>query len=375
MAGLNYLPAFGLQHRGVYITPQALTHSLVLLKMGKIISRNMLSWLDLRLMEILTSVKRQYISFKSLVNDFVYSFGRASLLLLVEVWNHTVPVRERVRIRDIKDSGWKEKTNSAHNYIEAKRREANSKPRWNSRVPLDSLHDYNNHAFLVEKVRKKLTSMMRAKCKIKFSWVKERVGIFSNIMADRRAKGVAWNDETSYEYSKTPTRALNREVAEETLIKWQSKRTKTSKAKATKQYFPTVQDRIVTKIHLTTKLTAVLTSHGKTKAYLHRFNLRDDAKCICNEGDQTLDHILFQCTDTTKQRDLLKFQLEARRTWPASKLELITKHKKVFTEYIESIDFDQLQQKSDSSLYSAMGDFCFDVTRVFLHGATMPSLA
>ena len=50
-------------------------------------------------MEILTSVKRLYISFKSLVNDFVYSFGRAALLLLVEVKNHTVPVRERGRIR------------------------------------------------------------------------------------------------------------------------------------------------------------------------------------------------------------------------------------------------------------------------------------
>ena len=36
-------------------------------------------------MEILTSVKRLYISFKSHVNDFVYSFGRDALLLLVEV--------------------------------------------------------------------------------------------------------------------------------------------------------------------------------------------------------------------------------------------------------------------------------------------------
>ena len=51
-------------------------------------------------MEILTSVRRLFISFKSLVNDFVYSFGRAALLLLVEVYNHTVPVRERRRIRD-----------------------------------------------------------------------------------------------------------------------------------------------------------------------------------------------------------------------------------------------------------------------------------
>ena len=50
-------------------------------------------------MEILTSVRRLYISFKSLVNDIVYNFGRAALLLLVEVQNHTVPVRERSRIR------------------------------------------------------------------------------------------------------------------------------------------------------------------------------------------------------------------------------------------------------------------------------------
>ena len=50
-------------------------------------------------MEILTSVNRLYISFKSLVNNFVYSFSRAALLLLVEVQNHTVPVRERGRLR------------------------------------------------------------------------------------------------------------------------------------------------------------------------------------------------------------------------------------------------------------------------------------
>ena len=36
-------------------------------------------------MEILTSVKRLYVRFKSLVNDFVYSFGCTGLLLLVEV--------------------------------------------------------------------------------------------------------------------------------------------------------------------------------------------------------------------------------------------------------------------------------------------------
>jgi len=40
------LPATGRQHRRCII-PQAVTHSLVLLRMDKIISRNMLSWLEL----------------------------------------------------------------------------------------------------------------------------------------------------------------------------------------------------------------------------------------------------------------------------------------------------------------------------------------
>jgi len=40
------LPAPGQQHRGCII-PHTVTHSLVLQKMGKIISRNMLSWLEL----------------------------------------------------------------------------------------------------------------------------------------------------------------------------------------------------------------------------------------------------------------------------------------------------------------------------------------
>ena len=39
-------PATGRQHRGCII-PQAVTHSLVLLKMGRIIARNMLSWREL----------------------------------------------------------------------------------------------------------------------------------------------------------------------------------------------------------------------------------------------------------------------------------------------------------------------------------------
>ena len=101
-----------------------------------------------------------------------------------------------------------------------------------------------------------------------------------------------------------------------------------------------------TNVNLTSKITAVLSGHGKTKAYLYRFNLREDAKCMCDIVDQTIDHILFQCIETRKQRTRIKLHLNKQKNWPKNKLELITKHRNLFSEFIESIDFDLLQ-KSD----------------------------
>jgi hypothetical protein len=102
------------------------------------------------------------------------------------------------------------------------------------------------------------------------------------------AKEAAQSDGTNYGYSRIPISAIYREAAEEAIQKCQEQWKKTSKAEATKQYFPTVMDRIGTKINLTPKLTAVLSGHGKTRAYLYRFNLWEDAKCICDKDDQTI---------------------------------------------------------------------------------------
>jgi len=106
-------------------------------------------------------------------------------------------------------------------------------------------------------------------------------------------------------------------------------------------------DRIGTKTNLTSKLTAVLSGRGKTSAYLYGFNLREDAKCICDKDDQIMDHILFRCIETRKQRDRIKLHLRKQKNWTANKRELIAAHGEVFGEFIESIDFDLLQKKSD----------------------------
>jgi len=164
-------------------------------------------------------------------------------------------------------------------------------------------------------------------------------GTRGNKIADRLAKEAARSGGTEYEFARIQKSTIYQEAREEARQKWQREWTTSQKAAATRQYFPTIQDRLGTKIKLTPKITAVLTGHGMTKAYLHRFHLSEDAKCRCGNEYQSMDHILFHCEELNAQRELLKQQMG---TWPASKEDLITKHKKEFYEYIESIEYDKL---------------------------------
>ena len=132
------------------------------------------------------------------------------------------------------------------------------------------------------------------------------VPIFVVICRVRLAKEAARSHRTNYEYNRIPISAITYDAAEEAVRKWQTEWTTSLKAAATRQYFPSVRERLGMRIHLTPKLTAVLSGHGKTRAYLHRFKLREEATCICGKEDQTMDHLLFNCIKTREQRDLLK---------------------------------------------------------------------
>jgi ribosomal protein L13 len=69
-----------------------------------------------------------------------------------------------------------------------------------------------------------------------------------------------------------------------------------TKAAITKQYFPTIQERLKTEMRVTQNIAAMLTWHGKTRAYLQRFKIVENATCACEQEDQTVDHILYYST-------------------------------------------------------------------------------
>jgi len=85
---------------------------------------------------------------------------------------------------------------------------------------------------------------------------------------------------------------------------------------------------------------ALVTGHGKTRLYLHRFKKTESAVCLCNKEDQILDHILNKCTRHKTQRDLFKEKVLKAWSWPVSKKELITKQLKSFLTFTEIINLE-----------------------------------
>jgi hypothetical protein len=88
--------------------------------------------------------------------------------------------------------------------------------------------------------------------------------------------------------------------------------------------------------------TAVLTAHGKPKAYLHRFKIIESLECPCDGGNQTVDRIVYDCIKLQREREQLIHNLSHQESWPVEKSDLVKKHAKHFLQYVKSIDFEKL---------------------------------
>ena len=207
-----------------------------------------------------------------------------------------------------------------------------------SRITLDSLHNANSHAYLTKEIRKRLSRLEGTKWKIEFSWVKAHAGTYGNEMADRLAKEAARSTDAETAFNRIPISTLYCELEQEAKQQWQKEWEKRTKAAITKEYFPTLQERLSMNIGVTPNIAAMTTGHGKTRAYLHRFKLLDNATCVCKQGD----HLLYHCKLLQKQRGTLKKNIIHPGHWPISKQELIAKFRKTFITFLESIDFDLL---------------------------------
>jgi hypothetical protein len=79
------------------------------------------------------------------------------------------------------------------------------------------------------------------------------------------------------------------------------------------------------KINPSPNFTALVTAHGKTKAYLYRFKIIQSPECICTHGNQTADHLIFDCDRLEKEQEKLT-AYTAKEDWPVRKCDLANKY-------------------------------------------------
>ena len=164
-------------------------------------------------------------------------------------------------------------------------------------------------------------------------------------MADTLAKEAAQDtDELNIVYDRIPTTSAATELKKEGIIKWQRLWEGTAKGALCRSFFPTVEQRLKVKLPITPEFTAMVTGHGKTKSYLHRFKLTESLTCPCNQGAQTPEHLMYACKILEVQRGSLKQNITAgRESWPTTISELVARHLDAFSRFVKSIDFNQLQ--------------------------------
>jgi hypothetical protein len=161
--------------------------------------------------------------------------------------------------------------------------------------------------------------MNKANWEVKLCWVKAHAGIMGNELADTLAKKASKNESLIEEYNRVPKSVVTRQLEEESARKWQRNWIQTTKGSTTKEYFPNVEERLKMKLNLTQNFTAVVTGHGKTKAYLHRFKIIEDPTRTCGKAVQTTDHLIFECETLTIERKKLKTTALQKDNWPINK--------------------------------------------------------
>jgi len=104
------------------------------------------------------------------------------------------------------------------------------------------------------------------------------------------------NENLNFVFDRIPITSVVSEINRKVLEQWQQQWKNTAKGAVCRSFFPRLEPRLKMKMPITPEFTELVTGHGKTKSYLYRFKLADDPTCPCNEGQQTSNHKIFECT-------------------------------------------------------------------------------
>jgi hypothetical protein len=174
---------------------------------------------------------------------------------------------------------------------------------------------------------------------VAFSWIKAHAGHRGNELADQLAKEAASSRTMDECYTRFPKSAVLGDLNEQSVNQWQKEWERSSKGTTTKSFFPKITDRLKLKINATPNITAIVTGHGNIKTYLFKYRIIESPMCSCEEGEQSVDHIIYDCKILEQERTRLKAVV---KKWPVSKDKLSIKFYRYFNKFTDSITLDKV---------------------------------
>ena len=206
-----------------------------------------------------------------------------------------------------------------------------------SKIKLQSLQNQKNHTHLIYQIRTKVIEMEMQEWKVEFSWIRAHAGHHGNELADQLAKEAANSKNIDECYNRIPKSAVLCELNEQSVIQWQSEWNRSSKGAITKSFFPIIVDRLKLRINATPNFTAIVTSHGNIKTYLHKYKIIESPMCSCKNGEQSVDHIPFDCKLLENDRVRLKAAVTVRKLASEQKqtqYKILQKLQRIHKQYI-----------------------------------------
>jgi hypothetical protein len=206
-----------------------------------------------------------------------------------------------------------------------------------SRITLQMLENQKKHAHLIEKIRTKVIELEQDEWKVEFSWIKTHAGHRGNELVAQLAKEAANSRIIAECYTRIPKSAVLSDLYEQSINWWQKDWRTSSKGAITKSFFSKITDRLKLKINITPNFTAIVTRHGNIKTYLAKYRIIESLMCPCEEGDQSVDHIIYDCKLLEQERSRLKAVVIQTEKWPVSRDKLSNKFYKYIKEFTDNI--------------------------------------
>lgn len=193
-----------------------------------------------------------------------------------------------------------------------------------------------------------LRTVRQTHANIYFHWTKGHADNDRNDRADQLAREAVTDGYMAYE--RAPFSYAKRRIREQRRDNWDRKWTASDKGRLTYQFIRTSRERQEIRTDISYQLTQLLTGHGNFRTYLKRIGKTQDDTCVCGEAPETSEHIMFECRNSTAQRDRAHANLVMTGLgWPANiegvgQLRRETKfwmELKTFAESLPSLQLDR----------------------------------